>query len=227
METTDRPVTNIAAASYPDYSAREIAADATIHVVGITLSVFSFVTLFYMIGGTLPSGLFYALVAYATTVVLLFCMSASYHMTPWPDARAYLRRYDQAAIFLKIAGSYTPVVFMINSTMSYILLAMIWSAALVGAANKVIDGGLLDRYTVIIFLAMGWASVLLVWPMFTVLAPFNAWMIVAGGLTYSIGVVFHQWNGLSYQNAIWHAFVLTASMMHFWAITDAAAAMVR
>lgn len=212
---------NAAAGLYPDYSREEKIADGTIHVLGIVASLIAFAFV-YAYGMTMLSvQLNIALVIYGLTVVSLFCFSAAYHMTPWPRVRPLLRRFDQAAIFLKIAGSYTPIVFLIDTTFGYVMLAMIWVAALAGAAAKLHAGGILDRYTVILYLALGWASLFLLWPMFTTVPFVDAWLIIAGGVVYSVGVVFHQWDGLKFQNAVWHGFVLVASACHFVAITHA------
>ena len=213
---------NAAAGFYPNYALSEKIADGTVHVIGIVASIIGFAFV-YAYGLThLSVELNIALVIYGLTVVSLFCFSAAYHMTPWPQARPLLRRLDQAAIFLKIAGSYTPIVFLIDSPFGYVMLGLIWAAALIGAGAKLHAGGVLDRYTVIIYLALGWASLFLLWPMFTSVPFIDAWLIIAGGVVYSVGVVFHQWDGLKYQNAVWHGFVLAASVCHFIAITHAA-----
>ncbi|MBO6611788.1 MAG: hemolysin III family protein [Roseitalea sp.] len=212
-------------ADYPDYAREERIADGTIHVLGVLASLIGFAFVYAFAFTTLSVPLNSALIVYGLTVFGLFCFSAAYHMTPWPETRPLLRRFDQAAIFLKIAGSYTPVVVLIGGGLAYSLLAMIWAAALLGAAGKLFSGGILDRYTVLLYLAMGWASLLLVWPMFATVPFVDAWLIVAGGLIYSVGVIFHQWDGLKYQNAVWHGFVLSASACHFIAIVHASFAL--
>ncbi len=207
--------------AYPDYAPEEKFADGIVHVIGVVGSIVGFLSVYAYALSLLSMPTNVALIVYGLTVVGLFSFSAAYHLTPWPELRPALRRFDQAAIFLKIAGSYTPVVFLIDTAFGYVMLAMIWSAALMGAAGKLFAGGALDRYTVTIYLGLGWASLLLVWPMFTVIPYAYAWLIVAGGIVYSVGVIFHQWEGLKYQNALWHLFVLSASALHFFAITGA------
>lgn len=206
---------------YPSYAREERIADGTMHVIGVVSSLIGFAFVYAYALTTLSVPLNVALIIYGLTVFALFCFSAAYHMTPWPQARPTLRRFDQAAIFLKIAGSYTPIVVMIGGAFAYSMLAMIWAAALLGAAGKLFTGGILDRYTVVLYLALGWVSLFLVWPMFAAVPFVAAWLIIAGGVIYSVGVIFHQWHGLKYQNAVWHGFVFTASACHFVAITHA------
>ena len=215
----------MAGGCYPDYTRGERIADGAVHVLGVAASLAGFALVYAFAFDTLPVPLNTALIVYGLTVFALFCFSAAYHMTPWPRMRPALRRFDQAAIFLKIAGSYTPVVVLIGGGFAYLMLATIWAAALAGAAGKLFSGGILDRYTVFLYLGMGWASMLLAWPMFASVPFVDAWLIVAGGLVYSVGVIFHQWSGLKYQNAVWHGFVFAASACHFTAIVHASFAL--
>ncbi|MEO0542846.1 MAG: hemolysin III family protein [Pseudomonadota bacterium] len=208
------------------YTRNEVIADGVMHFLGIVGSIVAFSTIYIYAFETLPAPLNIALVVYGISVIALFIFSASYHMTPYAEHKPFLRLCDQSAIFVKIAGSYTPIVVIIGTAWAYILLALIWSAAIVGSVSKFAKNEMLDRHTVLVFLAMGWASLLLVWPMFEVMETQDALLIVLGGLVYSVGVFFYQWDGLRYQNAIWHAFVLTASMIHLYAIAHAAFASV-
>ncbi|MEM1376038.1 MAG: hemolysin III family protein [Pseudomonadota bacterium] len=212
----------LSAPIYPSFTRNEVIADAAVHFLGIVGSITAFATIYLHAFSTLPTPLNIALVIYGVTVIALFTCSAAYHLTPFPEYRPFLRLCDQSAIFFKIAGSYTPIVVLVGTPLGYVLLALIWSAAIVGSVSKFLENKMLDKHTVLIFLAMGWASLALVWPMFQTLQTQHALLIVLGGAIYSIGVIFHQWEGLRYQNAIWHTFVLTASMIHLYAIAHAA-----
>jgi hemolysin III len=211
--------------TYPDYTRAERIADGVIHVVGITASVIAVAILLVIAVPTLEMSYSTALAIYGLTVVTLFSVSAAYHMISHAGSRAVLRKLDQAAIFLKIAGTYTPLVLMIGTAFSYAVLAFVWIAALLGAVGKVAFGHRLEGVSVGIFLVLGWASLTLAWPIFATLPIAVSILILAGGVLYSIGVIFHVWEGLKYQNAIWHAFVLAASSCHFIAVTTGAFAL--
>ena len=211
--------------TYPDYTRAERIADGVIHVVGITASVIAVAILLVIAVPTLEMSYSTALAIYGLTVVTLFSVSAAYHMISHAGSRAVLRKLDQAAIFLKIAGTYTPLVLMIGTAFSYGVLAFVWIAALLGAIGKVAFGHRLEGVSVGIFLVLGWASLTLAWPIFATLPIAVSLLILAGGGLYSIGVIFHVWEGLKYQNAIWHAFVLAASSCHFIAVTTGAFAL--
>lgn len=206
---------------YPHYTKSEIRADAVAHILGV---VGAFAALIWfanqgLIGfdGALPV----SLTIYALCMIALFSCSGAYHMTPKPEWRPVLRRFDQSAIFFKIAGTYTPLVVLVDTTFSYSLLALVWAAALIGAGFKLGTGDRLDRYTVGIYLGISWSAVLLLWSLFTALPLLSASLIVVGGFVYTAGVYFHQSGHIKYNNAIWHFFVLGGSACHFWAIASA------
>lgn len=205
--------------TYPDYTRAERIADGIIHVIGITASAIAVTAVLIAAIPTLDVSSTTALAIYGVTVVTLFSVSAAYHMVTNAGWKQVLRKCDQAAIFLKIAGTYTPLVILIGSAFSYGVLIFVWAAAILGAIGKFAFGHRLEGITVAIFLVLGWASITLAWPIFATLPVAVSMLILAGGLLYSIGVIFHVWNGLKFQNAIWHGFVLAASCCHFIAVT--------
>ncbi len=162
-----------------------------------------------------------ALAVYGVALIALFVASAAYHMTPLHHWKPLLKRFDQAAIFLKIAGTYTPLVVLLGSIFAYGLLVAIWAAALFGAIAKLAFRTRFQQISVALYLPLGWASLLLIWPIWTTLPPAATILIVAGGVLYTIGVLFHVWEKLKFQNAIWHGFVLAASACHFAAVAHA------
>ncbi|MEM0898628.1 MAG: hemolysin III family protein [Pseudomonadota bacterium] len=209
---------------YPLYTAEEKLADAIIHAVGIVASLFACGWLWGIGFANFHTGLGIAVALYAVLVIALFMCSCAYHHTPVETLRPFLRRLDQSAIFFKIAGTYTPLVFIIGTTFGFSVLAFVWSCAVLGAAFKMFTGERLSRYTVSMYLALSWASLLLIWPMYHALPGLSLTLIALGGITYTTGVYFHQASGMHFNNAIWHAFVVAGSAMHYTAIGIAASA---
>ena len=205
---------------YPLYSRNEKIFDCVTHIIGIcgSLIAFSFLWSRLIIPPSLPQ-LWSATAVYTIAVIALFIFSAAYHMTPWPEYRPILRRFDQCAIFIKIAATYSPLVVLVGTPFSYTVLAVVWSVTLVGACFKLTTGDRLNRYTVVLYLALGWMSVLLLWPISQSLPWVATTLIILGGVSYSVGVIFHQWHALKFNNAIWHCFVLIGSLCHFGAIS--------
>jgi len=105
-----------------------------------------------------------------------------------------------------------------------LVLAAIWATALAGMALKLLWPGRFDRTSVGLYLAMGWSGVFTLGPITAALAPVTLWLIGAGGVLYTVGVVFHAWRSLRFQNAIWHGFVLTAAFCHYAAVLTSVAA---
>jgi hemolysin III len=205
--------------AYPDYTRAERIADGVIHTIGITASAVAVSLLIAMAVPTLDAFSTTALAIYGTTVILLFSVSGAYHMYGGDIWKSRLRRCDQAAIFFKIAGTYTPLVVLLGSVFAYVVLGFVWIVAIAGAIAKLSVWHRIERYSIFLFLGLGWASLTLAWPMFATLPATVSALIVIGGLLYSVGVVFHMWESLKFQNAIWHGFVLAASACHFSAVS--------
>jgi hemolysin III len=145
-------------------------------------------------------------------------------MTPWENARPTLRRIDHAAIFLKIAGTCTPLAALVGSAFAWSVLAVVWLAALAGALSKLLWWQEPGRLGVLAYLGLGWLGVLLLWPLAAKLPPPALLLTALGGALYTLGVVFFSWESLKFSNAIWHGFVLAASGCFFAAIAMGLAA---
>lgn len=196
----------------------EHAADGVVHAAGVAASLTGFAALLAVSFPHVSSAMAVALAIYALTVILLFCASAANNMilhAPW---QPLLQRFDHAAIYLKIAGTYTPLVVMMGSFFSYGILAVVWAGAVAGAALRLLFGDRYARFSIVLYLLLGWASVVIAWPMFEKLPTGAAVLVIVGGLLYTFGVVFHVWERLRFQRAIWHSFVLAASSCHFVAV---------
>ena len=202
---------------YPAYSRSEKIADGAVHLAGLG-AAFVAITLFLQFHtDMLGQGELAGLAIYWVGLVTMLSASFCYHMTPWEDLRPSLRRADYAAIFVKIAGTYTPLVLSIGTAFSYAILMLVWVLALWGAASKLFMWRPPGRLNTALYLGLGWVSVLLMWPLFET-SPAAGWCAVIGGLLYSSGVVFFHWESLKFANAIWHGFVVTASGFFFAAV---------
>ena len=205
--------------TYPAFARSERIADGFIHALGLTLAVTGAVSLIVFAAIWTGAGQVAAVSVYSAALVATFAASAFYHMTPWEGLRPTLRRIDHAAIYLKIAGTYTPLVVMIGSAFGYVVLGLVWSLALVGASAKLFYWAAPGRLAPLLYLFLGWISVALIWSLAHVLPVPATVLVIIGGLLYSAGVIFFNWETLKFSNAIWHGFVLAASGCFFAAIT--------
>jgi hemolysin III len=175
-----------------NYDRSELIADAVVHITGVCF------------------GLVAALV-----------MSATYNLWPISRAKWLLRRFDHSAIYLLIAATYTPLIMELkDSHFAIALLIGVWCTAIAGIAIKLALPGRYDRLAVGLYLAMGWSGMMLYDAVVKALPSAALWFIVAGGVLYSFGVIFHAWKRLRFQNAIWHGFVLSGAACHYTAILD-------
>jgi hemolysin III len=132
-----------------------------------------------------------------------------------------LRRLDHAAIYLMIAGTYTPLLLnRIGGEWGFGLLMFVWTVAIIGAILKIVFPRRWETLSIALYLGLGWAIVVAINPMMQTLAVNNMILIAAGALIYTIGVIFHLWERLPYQNAIWHMFVLGGAACHYVAILN-------
>ncbi|MFC6024209.1 MULTISPECIES: hemolysin III family protein [Methylobacterium] len=202
------------------YTPREIVADGVIHGLGV---VFGLAGAAALVATALTAHLGFgeraAVVLYATALVLMLGVSAVYNLYPVSPRKWLLRRADHALIYLMIAGTYTPLVALVGSGIrAYLLLAVIWLVALVGIAVKLFLPGRFDRLSIALYLLLGWSGLLAYESVIAALQPTALWLLAIGGLLYSVGVLFHVWRTLPFQNAIWHGFVLAATACHYGTI---------
>ncbi len=152
-------------------------------------------------------------------LVATFTCSAGYHLVVRPRIKEVFRRLDHAAIFLMIAGTYTPFVLIkMDNAWGLGLLAVVWGMAAIGIAIKLFAPRFLDGLSTALYLVQGWAVVAAWEPLQTALSSSVLTLLMVGGVLYTVGVVFHLWNRLPYQNAIWHGFVLSAASCHYAAV---------
>jgi hemolysin III len=208
--------------AFREPSRRELIADAVIHIVGLVAGIggaIVLLTLGAVWGDALDVA---ALLIYAAGLLAMLICSALYNLARGSKRRALLRRFDHAAIFAMIAGTYTPFTTLrLEGGWAYGLTAAVWSIALAGMVLKLWKPHLVEKTSVPLYLALGWIIVVALNPLLGALDLSTLILLAIGGLLYSAGTIFHIWERLPYQNAIWHGFVLAAVMVHYAAVIDA------
>ena len=162
-----------------------------------------------------------ALAVYGLALVATFSFSAGYHLVLRQHTRLkeWLRRLDHAAIFLMIAGTYTPFVLIkMNTAWGLALLAVVWTIAVIGSVLQLVAPRSLRNLSIPLYLVQGWAVLAALEPLMAALPGGVLTLLMLGGVLYTVGVAFHLWERLPYQNAIWHGFVLSGASCHFAAV---------
>jgi hemolysin III len=199
------------------YSRAEYISDAVVHVAGLALALMAVPAL--IVAAVLLRGDTPALVGttvYGVALILMLGFSALYNMITRPDWSWLLQRLDHSAIYMKIAGTYTPFTLMTGQGLA--LTAGLWGAALLGVALKVADPHRFRWIGLALYLGMGWAGVVAGGALLAALpVPVVVLMGLGGGL-YTLGVVFYLWERLPFHTTIWHVFVLAATAVFFAAV---------
>jgi hemolysin III len=201
-----------------DYDRNEILADGIVHVLGIGMAIAGAGLLVVIALHVCNIARLVAVAIYLVGLLAMFFFSAMYNLWPVSQFKWWLRRLDHSAIYLLIAATYTAFMLPVYGAAPAIVLVIVWAAALAGMTIKLLWPGRFDRMSIAVYLTMGWCGVFAIGPVAAALAPITLFLIAAGGVLYSVGVVFHVWSGLRFQNAIWHGFVLTAAGCHYVAV---------
>ncbi len=211
---------------FPQYSRSERIADGIVHVAGIAGGLVACTLLAAMAVTRFEPTYAAGLGIYAFGLVAMFVCSALYNMTSDGWGKSVFRRLDHAAIFFMIAGTYTPFALIaIGGRVGTGLLIFVWLVASLGIALKLVWPTRWEKLSIATYLMLGWTIVVALDPLVAAISVSGLILLVAGGVIYSLGVIFHKWTSLPYQNAIWHVFVLTAASCHFFAVlTDVAIA---
>ncbi|MCF6273777.1 MAG: hemolysin III family protein [Rhodobacteraceae bacterium] len=202
----------------PVLTRSEWLADGAIHIMGVFGAFFGAILLAVWTVEEFSTGQTIAYWVYGLTLIATFSASAVYNMSPWERLRPTLRRIDHAAIYLKIAGTYTPLVIMVGSLSAYFILALVWALAIFGVIRKLFFWQIPGRFGTVLYLVMGWLSVFIIWGLVPVVPAEAIWLIALGGLIYTLGVGFYLWKSLRFSKAIWHGFVVVASVCFYIAI---------
>jgi hemolysin III len=203
------------------YSAAERIADGSVHILGVAASLVA-ATALMIAALKLPPASILSLAIYGFGLIAVFACSAAYHLATEARLKAILRRFDHAAIYVKIAGTYTPFAMVkMGDAAGLALLAAVWAITAFGATAKLLWPGRLKRTSYVLYLAQGWVIVAAFGPFASAVSVRVLVLLAVGGVIYTLGVVFHLRERLPYHNAIWHGFVVAASACHFAAIVDA------
>jgi hemolysin III len=200
------------------YDRAEIIADGVVHAIGVCLGLIGATTIVVMAVKIERINLAPILV-YVIGFVTMLAFSAAYNIWPVSPAKWVLRRFDHSAIYLLIAGTYTPFLAQMKSALVSASLGIgVWLSAFVGMALKLAFPGRFDRLAIILCLLLGWSGVIAYDSLASAIPSLSLWLLAIGGVLYSLGTLFHVWQRLRFQRAIWHGFVLLAAGCHYSAV---------
>jgi hemolysin III len=201
-----------------NYDRAEIIADGVVHAIGVCLGLIGAVTI-VVFAVKLERIEVVPVLVYVIGLLTMLAFSAAYNMWPVSPTKWILRRFDHSAIYLLIAGTYTPFLAqMTNTVLSAILGVGVWVSAIIGMILKLALPGRFDRLAIVLCLLLGWSGLFAFDSIASTLPSTTIWLLAIGGILYSLGTLFHIWQHLRFQNAIWHGFVLLGASCHYWAV---------
>ena len=207
----------------PKITQIEKFADAMTHGIGVGLSIMAFVLLIFKAAFLKDTWVFLSFSLYGITLISAYLSSTIYHLymyyhkNPNKNFKRFLLLYDHCSIFFLIAGSYSPVLLIfLRDSLGFIFFVVIWVLALMGVLYKIYFLGKFRKFSIFMYLSMGWCIVLSAKELL-VSVPHNLLLVlIIGGLFYTSGIVFYQKKSVPFNHAIWHIFVLIGSIIHFF-----------
>lgn len=197
----------------------ETGVDGLIHAAAIVAALVGSVALLWIASTRREANDIAAVGVYSTCLLVMLICSCAYNLSRSTRHRDWLRALDNSAIFVMIAGTYTPFTILhMQGVLSVSVTGAVWSIAAAGVFVRLLSGRLFDRISVALYLTFGWMGVLALVPLVQTLDSQTLLLLLGGGSLYTIGVVFHLWERLPFNTAIWHGFVVAAAMTHYAAV---------
>jgi len=198
---------------------REEIANSLTHGVGALLSLTGLVMLVALAVHYGDALHILSAALFGGSLVFLYTASTLYHGIRIPRIKQFFRLLDHVGIYLLIAGSYTPFTLVtLRGGLGWTLFALVWAMALSGIAYKIFSRRRYPWFSTVYYLLMGWLAVFFLKPLAASLPASGLHLLVAGGLSYTVGVIFYAWERLPYHHAVWHLFVLAGSAFHFLSV---------
>ena len=156
---------------------------------------------------------------FGASLIILYCMSTLYHAITNPKAKSFFRIMDHNTIFFLIAGTYTPItISVLRGAVGWVLFGIVWGAAVIGIVLNSIDLEKFRKPSVVCYIAMGWVIIFAIQPLLKVMNAWSLWLLVAGGVFYTVGVIFYAIKKVKYFHSIWHIFTVAGSVCHYFSI---------
>ncbi|RWR01713.1 hemolysin [[Pantoea] beijingensis] len=202
------------------YTLAEEIANSISHGIGCVLGIIGLVMLVTQAIDARADAMAIASYSlYGSSIIILFLASTLYHSIPHQRTKFWLKKFDHCAIYLLIAGTYTPFLLVgLKSPLAHGLMVVIWGLALVGIIFKLAFAHRFEAMSLITYLLMGWLSLIVVYQLALTLSAGGIWLLAGGGIIYTLGVIFYIADRIPYNHAIWHGFVLGGSLCHFLSI---------
>jgi len=204
---------------HKSFSLHEIIANSATHALGVGLSIAALVVLIIQAVESGDPWYLGGVIAYGVSLILLYLSSTVYHSTPQLGGNGLLQRLDHAAIFVLIAGTYTPFLLTkLRGTYGWITFGLVWGLALTALVAKLVLTDKFAKPPVWLYVVMGWFALLVFNQAMRDIGTASLIFLLVGGVFYTAGIIFYRWRELPFSHAIWHLFVIGGSAFHFFSV---------
>lgn len=201
------------------YSLIEETWHSITHGIGLLLSVSALTLLCVFAGQSGDGAKIASALVFGLSLIVMYGASTLYHAIRIPNIKAILRQVDHCAIYILIAGTYTPISLLaIQGTVGWILFGIAWAIAAFGISLKNFYPQRFHKLSLSLYALMGWMVIFAIEPLLENLTLLPLCLLLAGGVTYTVGIIFYVWKSLAYSHTIWHFFVLGGSTFHFFVV---------
>lgn len=198
------------------YSTSEEWLNSITHGIGLIAAIVGLIFMVFRADSTVSVS---ASAIYGTSLIIMFLCSTVYHAVQYERAKKWLKLFDHSAIYLLIAGTYTPILLIsIGGKLGLISMIAVWTLALCGVVFKCFARHRFPKISVMTYLLLGWFALIIIQPLYKAMPSLGLWFIVAGGLSFSFGVLFYIAKSKKYTHAIWHLFVMLGCGFHYFSI---------
>ncbi|MET3900484.1 hemolysin III [Devosia sp. UYZn731] len=203
------------------YDPVELKVDAAVHLLGLTIALLMGAILIYLaLISRSPINPAH-LSLYVGSLLAVLSISMVFNQWPPTPFKMHLARLDQASIFLFMAGSYTPFLALLTGTpKGPLMMTIVWGAAVIGIALKLIAPHRFGRIAIVLYLGIGWSGLIVFRDLARHVTDNTLFLLLAGGIVYSLGIIFHLWEKLRFQNALWHVTVVAGASLHLLAVME-------
>lgn len=199
-----------------EFSIAEEIWHAITHGVGLALSIAG---LAILVAYAAADGSALAVTSssiFGATLIVMYGSSTLYHAITHVKIKKIFQQFDHASIYFLIAGTYTPITLMVlGGAWGWSIFSVIWGVATIGIFLKFVYPDRFEKLSLVLYVLMGWMIVIAIQPLLENMESGGLWLLLAGGLSYTVGVIFYVWDGLPFNHAIWHLFVLGGSILHY------------
>jgi hemolysin III len=203
----------------PEYSIIEEIWHSITHGIGLLLSI---IGLTVLVAYATLGGSFVAIVSsaiFGATLIIMYGSSTLYHAISQVRIKSFFQQLDHASIYFLIAGTYTPITLIsVGGVLGKSILAIVWTTAVIGVYLKFAYPNRFEKLSLALYLTIGWIIVIALKTLFENMDSGGLWLLLAGGLSYTFGVIFYVWESLPFNHAIWHLFVLGGSAFHYFMV---------